>query len=714
MKSRHKHILASCFLALGLALNFGSLYSQQTAGELFEKALYVEEAQGDLEKAIELYQQILKKFSENREVCAKAQLKIGQCYEKLGNKEAVRAYELVLKNFADRPDEVAVARERLAVLKQGVPSGRSVLSFPQGVAFREAFSVSPDGTKIVGINYDTGDNIVVYDTVTNRTDLVTHFDFSEESFWADVPVWSPDGKEIVYEQYPNKSGSERVELRITDLEGKSRLLFSPEEGEVWPVEWLPKRDAILCVWMHKDKSFALGLAPVGGGSFRTLCPVKGGPGGPWGSSSPDERYIAFTEGQTGSRDIRVISIDGERSKILVDHPANDQHPLWSPDGKYIVFKSNRQGSNGLWGLAVKDGQAEGEPFLIEEMLPGTDMLNWTSQGLAFSKANEISDIFVQAIDPETNALLGKPQLIPYLSPGKNSSLRWSPDGKYVAFVSATYEYPAQVRIVVMPSEGGKPREFLAPMYIWDPSMHTLAWDPVGRSLGFATFAFNTDNRQDCILILDISSGEWKTSLLPDIPYTYAHIEWSLDPRSVYYTNHWAVTDTGIIERSLETGKERYIYRPDQIKNCGFSSLRSSPDHKRLVFHQENREGPGPTTFRQILTLEVETGEVRKVYSGTDGVGEPVWSPDGKNLLVLSGIEAATWQQGMARELGIIPVAGGPLKKLKIDITWPSEAGFKHGFVSPDWSPDGKQIAFTARSLKEEVFLMKDVIPKDRR
>lgn len=55
------------------------------------------------------------------------------------------------------------------------------------------------------------------------------------------------------------------------------------------------------------------------------------------------------------------------------------------------------------------------------------------------------------------------------------------------------------------------------------------------------------------------------------------------------------------------------------------------------------------------------------------------------------------------------MAGGALKKLKNDISWPEGAGFKHGFVSSNWSPDGKQIAFTARSIKEEVYLMKNVI-----
>jgi len=701
---------------VGLALCVGVIFGIQYTPDhklLFEKAKFAMETKGDLQAAVKLFQEIVAKYPQEKEYAAKAQLYIGLCYEKLGNSEAVKAYELVLKNFADRPEEVAVARERLAALKSGMPSGRSMTTLPKGVVFLEAFGVSPDGTKIAGLNYDTGENIVVYDTVTNRTEFVTHLDFSEGSFWADVPVWSPDGKEIAYEQYPNKSGAQGAELRIADLEGKSRLLLKTEDGEIWPLEWLPKRSALICVRQHQDRSYAFGLVPLRGGSFRTLCPVVGGPWGPWGSTSPDERYLVFTEGQPGSKDIRVISIDGEWSRIIVDHPANDDHPLWSPDGKYIVFRSNRQGSVALWGLGMKDGQAEGEPFMIEEMLPRTDLLNWTSQGLAFWKLNEINDIFIQSIDPETQVLLGKPRLIPYMSPGNNSCLRWSPDGKSIAFVTTTLDRPGQVHIVIQPSEGGKAREFLVPVYIWDPSTHTLSWDSEGRRLGFATFSMNTDKKQASILILDIDRGEWKTYLLSDFPYSPPHIEWSLDGMSVFYENRGEVTDPGIIERNLETGKQRYVYRPEQEGNFRFSSLRCSRDHQRLVFHQENRDGPSSMTFYDVIALEIETGDVKKIYSGTDGVGAPVWSPDGRNLLVLSGIKPSIEGEGMGRELGIIPVAGGLLKKLKIDINWSTGLGFRHGFVSPDWSPDGKQIAFTARSVKEELFLMKNVISKNK-
>jgi len=700
------------FLVLALLGTTAWLLSQETAEGLYEAALLKKEANGDLQGAIQLFHKILKQFPEKREIAAKAQFQIGACYEKMGTAEAVKAYELVLKNFADQPELVAAARERLTALKSTPSSARLLISIPRGNE-EESFDVSPDGTKVLGLNYEFGDNIVVHDTVTNQTEFVTHFDFSEGSFWTDVPVWSPDGREIAFEQCPNKPGVQRSELRIANLQGESRLLFGTEDGEIWPMDWLPKRGVLLCVRLQKDQSYALGLVPLRGGPFTALCPVRGGPWGPWCDASPDERYVVFSEGGPRSRNIRIVGIEGGTSRSLIDHPANELRPLWSPDGRHIVFESNRQGGDSLWGLAVKDGQAEGEPFLIEEMIPRSNLLNWTSQGLAFSKSTEISDILVQPIDPQILVPVGKPRPIPSAAPGRSSCLRWSPDGKSVAFATTTSDLPAEVRLVVQPSEGGKARDFLAPVFLWEPSLHTLAWDPSGQRLGFATYGMNTENMQASLLILDIASGEWKTYLLPDMPYSPTHIEWGRDGKSIYYTLQGDVADPGIVEYSLETEKQRFVYRPEKGEDWRFSSLRRSRDHQWIVFHQESHVGPGPTKLRQVLALKIETGEIRKIYAGTDGVGSPVWSPDGRTLLVLYGIEAS-WTRDKGRELAFVPAASGPLKQMKLDVSWPVGSDFKHGFVSPDWSPDGTQIAVTALSVNEEIYMIKNVIPANRK
>jgi len=76
MKKIKKVVFMITIAFLGMILFRSAAFSRQTAGEVFEKALYVEEGQGDLQKAIGLYQDILKRFPDNREIAAKAQLQV--------------------------------------------------------------------------------------------------------------------------------------------------------------------------------------------------------------------------------------------------------------------------------------------------------------------------------------------------------------------------------------------------------------------------------------------------------------------------------------------------------------------------------------------------------------------------------------------------------------------------------------------------------------
>ncbi len=120
MKNTKKILFTFFVSAFSFLLISNDVSSQQTAGELFEKALYMEEAKGDLQKAIDFYQKIIKQFPENREVAAKAQLHIGLCYEKLGLKKAQNAFQKVIDNFPERQEEVAIAKERIAALSKAL------------------------------------------------------------------------------------------------------------------------------------------------------------------------------------------------------------------------------------------------------------------------------------------------------------------------------------------------------------------------------------------------------------------------------------------------------------------------------------------------------------------------------------------------------------------------------------------------------------------
>ena len=107
-------------IIMAISLILGSYRSfAQTAEELFPKAIQLEEVKGELEKAIEVYQTIVTKFSANRPIASKAQLHIGLCYEKLGDaqaREARKAYERVVRDYADQAEPTKLARERLSAL----------------------------------------------------------------------------------------------------------------------------------------------------------------------------------------------------------------------------------------------------------------------------------------------------------------------------------------------------------------------------------------------------------------------------------------------------------------------------------------------------------------------------------------------------------------------------------------------------------------------
>src|ERR1044071_2555362 len=95
-------------VSLGLVVVLLLLVAVRQAGaasatELLEKGIYVEETKGELKAAAELYQQIVDDPQASRNLVAQAQLRLGLCQLKLGNKpQAISALERLTEEFPDR------------------------------------------------------------------------------------------------------------------------------------------------------------------------------------------------------------------------------------------------------------------------------------------------------------------------------------------------------------------------------------------------------------------------------------------------------------------------------------------------------------------------------------------------------------------------------------------------------------------------------------
>jgi Tol biopolymer transport system component len=685
------------FIALVFSLILvSSGFTAQSAEQLFQSAQYEEKVTGDLEKAIALYNKVLG-TSPSESLAAKAQLQIGICYEKLGKTEAIKAYELVLEKYSGQKEQAAAARARLAELKRKEPEGFSVstinFSVPPGLSI-QLFDVFPDGKKILGVEMIKGQNIIVCNLETQKVKYITDLDWNKTENWTYNPILSPDGKEIAYleacQKNFNRCGSS---LKAATLDGTSRILISSDKDRYVPNAWMPDGSAVLTIKSSMDGSIQLGLVPREGGTFKKLTDYqwKGrNPGGRSASAcvSPDGRFSVFTDSiPGGSGDLYIISIEGGTVVPLIEHPAAENLPRWSPDGKHIVFLSQRTGSWALWGVAVKDGKAAGDPFLIREGMKDTFLLNWTSYGLAARNWISMNDVFLMDVDQKTGTPLGKPTQIKYTPTGQNWFAVWAPDGEHFAFLR-TDDSQGRHYINVLRANGSSPKEFPVPAGNY-PGY--LRWTPDGSSIGMMGMA--PINGKNSLLRLDLASEEWKKISVP-VEETWTRFEWSANGKAFLYSkNGRADEGAGIYERNLETGLERLVYsNPDSRVN--FRELRCSRDYKWLAFMESNKI---------VKVVNMETGESHLAASD---VGYPSWSPDGKKLL---GMRAFGGDKEHMVSLFILPVSGGTAKEIDLSKHLPQGSRI----MRCDWSPNGKQIIISLNQNISDLLVYKNVIPEGK-
>ena len=200
------------------------------------------------------------------------------------------------------------------------------------------------------------------------------------------------------------------EIRIVGVEGAAtRLLRTVTDADMVSLtDWSRNGKYILAYIEYRSSPAQIVLISASDGSVHVLKQADGWPGRM--SFSPDGKFILYDGQGSSAPDVHLLSIDGRRDIALAPHPADDFAAGWSPDGQHILFASNRTGPLSLWTLAVKDGEAQGEPQLAPCRRREHRAHGHHAKRLAFTTGSTpgLVDVYTAAIDPESGSVTRSP------------------------------------------------------------------------------------------------------------------------------------------------------------------------------------------------------------------------------------------------------------------------------------------------------------------
>ncbi len=348
------------FLIISFLLITGSVSAQESkASSSLTAAIYEEEVTGNLDKAVELYLNILKVHPNDRPVAAKSLYHLGLVNEKMGKQKASEYFTRLVNSYPDQTEMVALAKTKLASLTgTTVGSGSSTLAVKRVWSGADVTGkVSPDGRFVSCTDWETGD-IAFHDLITGQIRRLT--DGRNPDAIIEYSVPSPDSKSIAYYW----SNDDSYDLRVVGLDGSKPKVLKTSGKEIHhfvPIAWSPDSKHLLSEFVKTDGNSDMMLLTVADGSAKLL--KEKGKGLPSdGDFSPDGRYIAWSTREG----ISLFELQTGIESLLIQDQSNHSVLGWAPDGKYVMFSSERSGSSDAWLIAVDNGKAKGEPMFIKK------------------------------------------------------------------------------------------------------------------------------------------------------------------------------------------------------------------------------------------------------------------------------------------------------------------------------------------------------------
>jgi eukaryotic-like serine/threonine-protein kinase len=208
-------------------------------------------------------------------------------------------------------------------------NGRSTPIVPEGLDGAQYPRLSPDGRRIAVIR--AGD-LWVQD-LAGRPPIRLTFDGKERRHFS--PLWSPDGRRIVYEtQSPSQ-------LRVvpSDASSATSTTLGPD-GHFHPYGWSAGGLELVAARLGPNDIVALSMARESAPRDVVVSPAEEGTGGL--SMSPDGRWLAYAANPTGQTEIWVRPYPGPGAPVRVS-PGGGAEPVWSRNGRELFYIDSPNG-----------------------------------------------------------------------------------------------------------------------------------------------------------------------------------------------------------------------------------------------------------------------------------------------------------------------------------------------------------------------------------
>ncbi|MGH9971409.1 MAG: S9 family peptidase [Pyrinomonadaceae bacterium] len=233
------------------------------------------------------------------------------------------------------------------------------------------------------------------------------------------------------------------------------------------------------------------------------------------------------------------------------------------------------------------------------------------------------------------------------SPQSSNSPRWSPDGKWLAFLSSR------------PAESSSPSSPSGPTSAASPT--PAAGPTPAPAAGAASGAAPADQTRSQVYVLSMSGGEARR--ITNLKNGVSTFRWAPDANRMVVVSRIGPSDT----------------RPE-------SRDRSDARHYRNSSYKFNDTGWFDDRRTHLWVVGVQSGSAKQITEGNDwNDSDPQWSPDGTRIAFVSNRTGKEYDENRNTDVWVIPAAGGALVKI---------SDHDESDNSPRWAPDGKTIAFT--------------------